>query len=339
MQRYDAPFVHYVVPDLLSSAEHSAALDAYSGLEFHEKHTDLFHFFQTNELSTQKELGFLISKISAQISKVYKTQERTWFSVFASFYFKDNHLLCHDDLIENRKFAFSYYLDDFDTGELVLYDRSATREVKRINVAKNLLVIFEVSAISFHEVAVCAADGRKAITGWFNVEGCNAAATCNEMAFVPATAGVEQHALAIELSSDVVYVPDIGYDFSGSVEVEGPFYARKVERIRPDTAIAFGIAGLRLISADFYSFRTGDYVLANDAMNSIGSDVVDLWIIEAKGGASEREIIKYIGDDGAVATALPLVDGLFCVRRRSQKVVVERVREGFFAAHFIYRVL
>lgn len=340
MQRCDNPFVHYVVPDFLSTKEHASALEIYAKLEFHEKHTDLFHFFQTNELNAHTELRFLISRIGAQISKVYETQQRTWFSVFASFYFADNHLLCHDDLIESRKFAFSYYLDDFDTGELVFYDRHATTEVKRIKVVKNLLVIFEVSAISFHEVGTCAADGRKAITGWFNVEGANAAITCSDATFVPRSQNAELHALDLEIGSDVVFVPDIGYDFAaGTAEVEGPFYARKVERISAFAPIAFDIAGLVLFSADFYHFRVNDYVLANDALNSIGTDVVDLWIVQAEADANGREIIKYVDESGAVVAAVPLLDGLFCVRRGSKKVFVERARESFFVAHFAYKAL
>lgn len=43
--------------------------------------------------------------------------------------------------------------------------------MKRIKVRKNTLAIFEVSDISYHEVDYTATDGRKAITGWFNVKG------------------------------------------------------------------------------------------------------------------------------------------------------------------------
>lgn len=33
------------------------------------------------------------------------------------------------------------------------------------------MAIFEVSNISYHEVDFTSADGRKAITGWFNIKG------------------------------------------------------------------------------------------------------------------------------------------------------------------------
>ena len=68
--------------------------------------------------------------------------KETWYSIFASYYFKGNHLLCHDDVVEDRRFAFSYYLEDFGSGELVLYNRTADAPAKKIKVRKNLLVIF-----------------------------------------------------------------------------------------------------------------------------------------------------------------------------------------------------
>lgn len=53
----------------------------------------------------------------------------------------------------------------------MLYDDTATKAVRKYKVTRNLLVIFEVSNISYHEVAYCAQDGRKAVTGWLNIKG------------------------------------------------------------------------------------------------------------------------------------------------------------------------
>jgi len=50
--------------------------------------------------------------------------------------------LCHDDVIDDRKYAFSYYLEDHPSADLVLYDDTASKAVKRIKVKKNTLVIF-----------------------------------------------------------------------------------------------------------------------------------------------------------------------------------------------------
>jgi Rps23 Pro-64 3,4-dihydroxylase Tpa1-like proline 4-hydroxylase len=62
--------------------------------------------------------------------------------MFASYYFKGDYLLCHDDVIEDRLYAFSYYLEDHDSADLVLLNKDANKEVKRIKVKKNTLAIF-----------------------------------------------------------------------------------------------------------------------------------------------------------------------------------------------------
>jgi len=74
----------------------------------------------------------------------------TTYNIFASYYFNGDYLLCHDDVVEDRKYAFSYYLEDHLSADLVLYDETATKVGKRIKVKKNTLAIFEVSAISYH---------------------------------------------------------------------------------------------------------------------------------------------------------------------------------------------
>lgn len=98
-------------------------------------------------------------------------KQDTFYNMFASYYFKGDYLLCHDDVIEDRLYAFSYYLEDHDSADLVLLNKDANKEVKRIKVKKNTLAIFQVSDVSYHEVDYCDTDGRKAITGWFNIKG------------------------------------------------------------------------------------------------------------------------------------------------------------------------
>jgi Rps23 Pro-64 3,4-dihydroxylase Tpa1-like proline 4-hydroxylase len=69
--------------------------------------------------------------------------KNSFYSVFASYYFPGDYLLCHDDIIEDRKYAFSYYLEDFDFGgELVLFNNVPDKVEKAIKVRKNTLVIF-----------------------------------------------------------------------------------------------------------------------------------------------------------------------------------------------------
>lgn len=340
MQRFEHPFVHYVQPGFLSNKEHETVSSAYQKLEFYEKYTDLFHFFQTNELCSCKEMRFFVNKTEKWMKSIYKTKRKTWMNVFASLYFRNNYLLCHDDLVENRKFAFSYYLDDFESGDLVFYGKDAVEEAKRIRVERNLLVVFEVSPTSFHEVDTCKTDGRKAITGWFNVEGCNRNLQSIVSVFSPRLYTGSCYPLEVELDDDFVYVPEICYDFCvASAELEGPFHSRRVERLSLQDPVVFSLKGFVLLSADFYNFRKHDYVLLNDTINAIGGDILDVWIVQRKvDDRTEKTAIKYIADDGCVFCEVPLVScGIFCVRRRLRNVFVERAAESFFLAHFVYR--
>lgn len=141
MQKQTDPFVHYSLPNFLPPPALQKLAGVYQHLQFLEKESDLFHFFQTNELAQEPSLGFFRKELSKQFEKLAPLKE-TWYSIFASYYFKGNHLLCHDDVVEDRRFAFSYYLEDFGSGELVLYNRTADAPAKKIKVRKNLLVIF-----------------------------------------------------------------------------------------------------------------------------------------------------------------------------------------------------
>jgi len=84
-------------------------LGIYDHLKFLEKESDLFHFFQTDELAEEAKVAFFRKELSKQFEKITPLKD-TSYSLFASYYFKGNHLLCHDDVVEDRKYAFSYYL-------------------------------------------------------------------------------------------------------------------------------------------------------------------------------------------------------------------------------------
>ncbi|KAM0674048.1 Prolyl 3-hydroxylase ogfod1 [Gurleya vavrai] len=162
------PFRHVKISNFLSKNTLDQIKNAFESLTFHHKKTDLFSFHQTDSISlnllTNEIKNFLILK-NVNISSV---------DVFASYYLKNDYLLPHDDTIDDRKIAFCYYLNNFESGELIMYNEECNLEIKRINVEENLLVMFGVEN-AFHEVAICKEDGRMAITGWFswkeNVDG------------------------------------------------------------------------------------------------------------------------------------------------------------------------
>jgi Rps23 Pro-64 3,4-dihydroxylase Tpa1-like proline 4-hydroxylase len=54
-------------------------------------------------------------------------KEDTFYNIFASYYFDGHYLLCHDDIVDDRLYAFSYYLEDHPSGDLVLFNKDATK--------------------------------------------------------------------------------------------------------------------------------------------------------------------------------------------------------------------
>lgn len=89
----------------------------------------------------EPSISFFKEELSKQFAKLIDLKD-TSYNIFASYYFEGDYLLCHDDVIEDRKFAFSYYLEDHPTADLILYDETATKEAKHIKVTKNTLAIF-----------------------------------------------------------------------------------------------------------------------------------------------------------------------------------------------------
>ena len=151
--------------------------------EFLEKDTDLFRLLQSKDLNSAKqkiiqELVHLLNSrefisVITSITGIKLAPGKT--DISAVKYRQYDYLLCHDDVIDNRKVAFILNLSDFqekDGGSLQLFDTKATKPnkiVKKIIPKFNNLVLFRVSKLSFHQVEeVYGKNERKTISGWFN---------------------------------------------------------------------------------------------------------------------------------------------------------------------------
>ena len=151
--------------------------------KFEEKNTDLFSLLQSNDLNESKQkfikefVNLLNSKefttLITSITGIKLAPGKT--DISAVKYRQYDYLLCHDDVIDNRKVAFILNLSDFqekDGGSLQLFDTKATKPnkiVKKIIPKFNNLVLFRVSKLSFHQVEeVYGKNERKTISGWFN---------------------------------------------------------------------------------------------------------------------------------------------------------------------------
>lgn len=157
---------------------HTALLDE----EFTLKESDLFTFLQTADLvSTANPVLSAFHALLRSPSFVTYLMSLTGLplqhgrlDMSGAVYQDTHHLLCHDDQLDDRRLAYTYYLSTLkssDGGGLHLYGQRKkipATIVKNILPRFNSLVIFAVSPLSFHEVGeVVATKDRISISGWF----------------------------------------------------------------------------------------------------------------------------------------------------------------------------
>lgn len=153
--------------------------------KFRGRFLDLYSFMQTTDLKTSTKPA-----ISALRQLLYSREFTSLITDITGIELKDqvdmaglrfsqtDHLLCHDDELEGRRIAYIVYLvpedwSEEDGGTLDLFRVDAAGQpvevAKRLVPAFNTFTFFEVSPVSFHQVAeVLAADKeRLSISGWF----------------------------------------------------------------------------------------------------------------------------------------------------------------------------
>jgi len=156
-------------------------------LEFYEKNNDLYKFRQSKELANSS--GPCVS----EFRRLMVEEMRPWITemtgipltdavnIFCAQYDHTDTLLCHDDELEGRRVAFIYYLvPDWsleDGGSLDLFDTDILgyprNVIERLVPQHNYFSFFEVSPVSFHQVAEVLAENktRLSLTGWFHGPG------------------------------------------------------------------------------------------------------------------------------------------------------------------------
>ncbi|XP_037527882.1 prolyl 3-hydroxylase OGFOD1 isoform X2 [Rhipicephalus sanguineus] len=153
-------------------------------IEFHAKNNDLYKFHQSDDLQ-----NFDTPYIHA-FRKCLEGTLAPWLrdvtgipldgstSLTCSKYSYTDVLLCHDDECEGRRIAFILYLTPGwtaeDGGLLDLFDTDSNEQprdiVRSILPRFNSLVFFEVSPVSFHQVAEVLSEDkvRLSVGGWFH---------------------------------------------------------------------------------------------------------------------------------------------------------------------------
>jgi len=170
------PYPHVVMDNFLDEEVATQILERLCTESFEYKESDLFTFKQTPMLQYDDFLGFLREVLQPVVENL-TGKKIGEIDMHGSLYEDTDHLLCHDDQLEDRVIAYLLYLSDVDEadgGALTLYDEVNGKPgsvVKRVQPRFNRLVIFEVSDVSFHAVEEVIADTQRiAIGGWFHAK-------------------------------------------------------------------------------------------------------------------------------------------------------------------------
>ena len=177
------PFPHLELPKFLKEEIASKLLKELEKEKSYLKESDLFTFFQTNDLISTENLflqefrSFLLSQeFINYLTKITSLPlKRNSIDSAGTLYLSTHHLLPHDDQLEIRKIAFMFYLTSLekkDGGALGLYSSKNHQPFqisKRYYPKFNTFFFFHVSPNSFHEVEeVITSTRRITLSGWFH---------------------------------------------------------------------------------------------------------------------------------------------------------------------------
>lgn len=183
------PFPVCQLSEFLSSPSYSLSEleDQLSKLELKTKKNDLYQFSQSSELMTLPEVDQLprlaefrgLMKNFWPLMSAISGHQITDMSMFYAEYKYTDHLLPHEDDLENRVIAFVYYLnsDDWvekDGGFFDSYISDEQGQPVKIHKEwlprRNYLNFFKVTDASFHQVREVTSRSkiRKSISGWFH---------------------------------------------------------------------------------------------------------------------------------------------------------------------------
>ena len=171
------PFPHAKFSNFLTDTELKTAIEYTSSLDLVPKANDLYSFHQTVDICNDPKLKFVKEKLQDFASKhLYPDsdfQSNIELSMFYAEYKTNDYLLCHDDKLKQRRFAWILYLTeswkDEDGGHLDLFESDVKTVSKSMIPEYGNLVVFEVCPNSFHQVREVLSEAkiRRSLTGWF----------------------------------------------------------------------------------------------------------------------------------------------------------------------------
>jgi Rps23 Pro-64 3,4-dihydroxylase Tpa1-like proline 4-hydroxylase len=185
------PFKHLVLPDMFPKELLQKVRKQVLATKYVQKRNDLYDFQQSQaDLKLEHGAGNAVATLR---DCIYSAPFRAWLKgvtgiatndtvdMSAAKYGDGSYLLCHDDDLSGRVIAFILYLvpeewSALDGGSLDLFSvdphtAMPDRVVRTITPSFGAFAFFEVSPVSFHQVAevLSAAKGpRLSISGWFH---------------------------------------------------------------------------------------------------------------------------------------------------------------------------
>lgn len=182
-----APFPVATVADALRPGDLDAVAAAVEALDMERKHTDLMRLHQSQALSTRRATGatgplaafrqWLGATLRPWLAAVTGIPLTERVDIFGARYSAGDFLLCHDDELEGRRIAYILYLvpEDWaagDGGALDLFAVDAAGQPTTVAASvvpvRGTLAFFDVSEVSFHQVAEVLRGHRFSLTGWFH---------------------------------------------------------------------------------------------------------------------------------------------------------------------------
>lgn len=333
---FESPFYHAIYDDFLPQKSLNRLKEFYRDVVFREIHSDLFRFLQSQDLSRNSELKFLTNELDSAFKRLHTLDSRGY-DVFASFYRAGDYLRCHDDMIDKRVYAFSFYLEDFEGGELVLYNKDCVTEHKRISVKRNRLVIFKVCSDSFHEVLKCTTDGRMAITGWFTHPSQLAKQPIDHRKFfVPEN--INWYELPEStLQGDMFTLLEFEDVETKELkrELSGPLTDRRCTEIHLEEYFIPSFPNYELVHVEYLHFDCDSYLLTNDKVNAINGNILDVFIFYA-----EKHVdgfVTLVNSDGNIVFRLDATPNHMCVGHRGYNLLcIPNCSSPVILKHFMY---
>jgi prolyl 3-hydroxylase /prolyl 3,4-dihydroxylase len=333
MIEYSNPFYHCIIDNFLPDDIFLKVKETYSKLLFKEIKSDLFNFLQTNELNCNPQLQEFKSALD-QVFIQKMSLDGRYYDIFGSYYRERDFLLCHDDLIDNREYAFTFYLDDYDSGQLIIYENDGITANKLVKVCANRLVIFKVSELSYHEVSLCEKNGRKAISGWINKKNKKAIIKKEDRSlFIPEN--IEYFDLDLEETPACLDYEDVKV---AEVQrtVSGKFVDRRCTKIDLEVYYIPKFEGYTLIHAEYLFIDNNGYILCNDRINIKNENTLDVLIVRTEGLI--ENYFKFVNEEGNTEFELDAIDGnMFIIKREKTNICIQRLSGEVYLKHFIYK--